>query len=140
MKLSHESLKKVALGVAVLGVLVIGANRAEARDFTIALSTYVPTASAGEFTLGTNPDIAGGVRVRQVILANGGATAQDVSIYDTCTSSTAATLAGVISVPASIGTEYVPPTPVIQGLWTLTNPCFTKSSTSSVVHATLLYE
>jgi len=127
-------MKRLLQGLFVLAVM---AGVAKAADYTVTLTTYVPTGSAAEFSAGSYPNISGGASLRLIVLANAGATAQDVSIYDTCTSSTAATLAGTISLPGAIGTTVIE---VPWRTYKLTSPCFNKSATGSVVKATLLYE
>jgi hypothetical protein len=135
-------LRAALLSAAIFSVsALIGGQTAHAKDYTVTVTTYVPTGSAGEFTSGGYPNITGGAYIRQIAIANAGATAQTISVYDTCTSSTAATLAGVFDVPATIGTYWAPSgNTFLPQIFKLTNPCITKSSTSSVVQATFFYE
>jgi hypothetical protein len=126
--------KSVALGALLL---VLGGVARAGSNYDVALTTYVPTASATDFGLGSYPNITGGAYPMKLIIANAGATAQDVSVYDTCTSSTAATLAGVVSLSAAIQTVQVD---IPRRTMKLTSPCFIKSATGSTVHLTILYE
>ena len=112
---------------------------AMAADYTLALTTNTPTGSATLFTNGAFPNITGGAYIRGLIIANRGDALQEISVYDTCTSSTAASLAGMIVVGSSttvtLGADQIP-----AQIWKLTNPGFIKSSTSSTVQITVLYQ
>jgi hypothetical protein len=123
----------VLLATLVLGLFV---GKVSAADYDVALTTYVPTASAGDFVLGAYPNIARPAKIKHIILANyGGAADQIVTIYDNATSSTAATTAGKIVIGSST-TVQIP----VNGAYDLYKPGFNKSSTSSTVHATIVYE
>lgn len=130
-------MKRLLLGAAVVfGLFAAVVSKVYSADYDVALTTYVPTASATDFGLGSYPNIARPVKIKQIILANYGADQlQTVTIYDNATSSTAATVAGKITIGSST-TVSVP----ISGVWDLYKPAFNKSSTSSTVHATIIYE
>ncbi len=132
-----KSLMKAALFLGALFCV----THANALDAKVVVTTHTPTASATDYSNGSYPNITGNLYLRQLILGNAGATAQDVTVYDTCTSSTAASIAMVINLPASIGTVSVPAhAPWLPQIFRLTSPCITKSSASSVVNATFFYE
>ncbi len=130
-------MKSIFKSLALAAVLAGVAGLAKAADYTVALTTYVPTASATDFGLGAYPNISGTAHPAKLLIANAGATAQDVSIYDTCTSSTAATLAGMVSLSAAIQTAEIE---LPRRLMKLSSPCFIKSATGSAVRLTVIYE
>lgn len=135
---------RILLAAAMAGFWQMGAMpiAAHANSYTVALTTYVPTASAADYTLGAYPNIANSLYLRQLVIANNSATAQDITVYNNCTSSAAAdTVMFHVSLPATIGTYYFPSGNVIlpNGL-TLTNPCIARSATTGTTWATFLYE
>lgn len=137
-KLFKNTLLAVALAASALLASAIAPQKAQALDYTVALTTYVPTASATDYGLGSYPNISGNLYVRDLWIANAGATAQDISIYDSCTSSMTAVLVGKFSLAAAIGTvnigQFLPKSLL------LTSPCFTKSATASSVQLNVYYE
>lgn len=120
---------------ALLLVSVIGRT----ADYTVTLTTYVPTASSADFTLGAYPNITSTVQVRGLFLANGGA-AETVRLYDNCTSSTTAALAMTIIIPSSSTWPSGAGQQFPARLFILHNPCINKVSTANEVKATWIYD
>ena len=137
-KLFKNTLLAVALAASALLASAIAPQKAQALDYTVVLTTYVPTASAGDYVLGAYPNISDNLYVRDLWIANQGATAQDISVYDNCTSSMTAVLVGKFSLAAAIGTVHIGQ--FLPKSLLLTNPCFVKSSTSSVTVLNVYYE
>lgn len=126
--------------MAVAGFLFL-ARPVNAADYTVDLTTFTPTASAASFTQGSFPNVSGGVNVRHLIVSNDSATAQTITVYDVCTSSTAATVAAKFDLPATIGTYQFPPYgEFLPREFKLTNPCVIRSSTTGTVTLDLFYE
>lgn len=130
--------KRIAI-VGIVAALIGAAIIARGADYTVTLSTYNPLGSTAEYTAGAYPNISGTVQLRSLILANNGPM-ETVSLYDTCTSSTAATLAATFIVgssttyPASGGNQFP------ARLFILTSPCIKKSTTTTDLKATLIYD
>lgn len=116
-------------------------SKAEAVVYAVALTTYVPTASAGDYALGAYPNIANNLYVRQFVVSNNSATAQRITVYNNCTSSISAdTVSFVIDLPATIGSYNLPANLITpQGL-PLTNPCFARSATTGSTYLNVIYE
>lgn len=125
--------------ICFLFFLTLGLSVARSADYTVTLTTYVPTASAADFTLGAYPNITSTVQVRGLFLANGG-NAETVRIYDTCTSSLTATLAMTIIIPSSSTWPSGAGQQFPARLFILTNPCINKVSTTNEVKATWIYD
>jgi hypothetical protein len=132
MKLTIKKLG-ACLAAALVLALASASPAKAASPYVVTLTTYVPTASATDFTLGAYPNVSGNVHIRKIVLANAGDALQTFSIYNNATSSTAATLKGRVVVPSSstVSLDFV------LGGFTFTNPAFTKSSTSSTLTATI---
>jgi len=108
-----------------------------ADDYTVAVCSFTPTASAHEFTKGAFPNIVAGAKIDKIILSNGGATAQVITFYDTCTSSMTATVSMTIDLPAAIGITTIDlpaHNPLVQ-----TNLGIKKSAAGSAVNANIIY-
>ncbi len=128
----------------VVGLLALGLGISPAMagsKYYVALTTVPVNGTAGEFTA-NYPNVSGNLYVRKLIVANSTATtAQTISVYDTCTSTSTGVLklqfysgfAGMIE-PALQTIDFLP-----QSL-RLTSPCFKKSGTGSTVDLTVLYE
>ena len=121
---------------------VFGSKDASAATspYVVTVSTFIPTGSAGEFTSGGYPNIAGGAKIRHFSLTNESATAQTVTIYKNCTSYTAASEIGSFTMPATIGTYQVFPDIITLDIYQVNNFCLRKSATGSVVRANILYQ
>ena len=72
-----------------------------AADYTCTLSTYNVKGTTSEFALGAYPQIADGVIVDKLVFSNSGTTLQTISIYDTATSTSAASLSQIFILPSS---------------------------------------
>jgi hypothetical protein len=128
-----KGIKALFCLIVMLGMAAI----VSADSYTVTIPSHTVTGTVGDFTLGAFPQITGGAYVQEIIIANAGATAQDVEIYTTATSTTTATLVTTISLPAAIGTySYSMPTGTPLKL---RNVAIRKSSASSVVKGTLIY-
>lgn len=141
----EKLMKKLLLGVALVASLFIASGvapqAAHATSYTVALTTYVPTASVGDYALGAYPNVTGTIYARQVIVTNNNATAQRITAYTNCTSSTSAdTVAFIMDIPATIGTYSLTPNWILPQALPLVNPCFNRSSTTGVTNLDLLYE
>lgn len=128
----------LSLFVVLSLLMVVFALPVLADDYTVALTTFVPTASAGDFVLGAYPNIDNGVRVDKIVISNLGATAQTITLWDTCTSSTTASTCATFSVVATAGEEIVIDYPYYNPL-SVRNLGISKSATGSVVHANIQY-
>lgn len=129
-------MKKLIKGILFGAFVVLAATKAQAADYTLDLTTNVPNASLTEYNTGSYPNRSGGLQVRQIILANSGATVQTVSVWDTATSTTAATLAAKFVVPTTGTYVYEFPAATFR----LTSPSFNKSATGSSVQLNLIYQ
>jgi hypothetical protein len=88
-------MKKILLSLVLAGLLITGILSARNLDTFYSVATSTDTA-----TLGT-PDInKKNVRIKQIIITNGG-TAQDITFYKNATSTTTATAVMTINAPAS---------------------------------------
>lgn len=139
-----KSFKKVL----ILGLFAVGFGMlakpamAAGSKYYVAATTYAANGSVADYTLGAYPNISGNLYVRKLVITNSTATvAQTVSIYDTCTSTTAASLkfksySGAASMvnPAVQVFDFLPQS------FRLTSPCFNKSSTTSDINITVFYE
>jgi len=119
-------------------LMVVFAIPALADDYTVVLTTYVPTASAGDFVLGAYPNIDNGAKIDMIVISNLGATAQTITFWDTCTSSTTASTCATFSIVATAGEEIKIDYPYYNPL-EVTNLGISKSATGSVVHANIQY-
>lgn len=136
-----KHLKRLLFGsVLAIGLFTI-TQKAEAVDFQLALTTFSAVENVGHYySQSTYPSISGNILLRNVVLSNFGGFDQKVSIYDTCTSSSAARLALVVISKAS-DTAKVPDTWFLPNVFQLSNPCLHKgTSDGGTVNATLLYE
>jgi len=133
-------MKKISLLIVFLVSVMcllslVGIMRAE--DYTVAVTSHNPVGSLAGFTKGGFPNITAGAKIDKIILSNGGATAQVVILFDTCTSSMVATAAMTVDMPAAIGTLTIDlpfHNPLI-----LTNLGIKKSSAASAVNANIIY-
>lgn len=128
-------MKKILL-LAIFMFGLVGLSFA-GTDYTVTLSTHNPTSGATDFTNGSYPNISGQVQIDKIIFTNAGATAQAITIYDTCTSSSAATAAFQIDLPAAIG--HVEVDYPYHNLLTLTSPGIRKSDAGSAVNVNIQY-
>ena len=135
-------LKFVGLAAFALAVLGFMPSKAMAGSkYYVALTTVPQNGTVTEFAA-NYPNISGGVYVRKIVVSNSTATvAQTISVYDTCTSTSAASLkfqtysgAASMVTPAYQVFDFLPQS------FRLTSPCFKKSSTGSVVDFTVFYE
>jgi len=94
-------MKKIMGFLLMLFVIVCLANLSFADDYTCTLSTYNVTGTTSEFALGAYPQIADGVIVDKLVFSNSGTTLQTISIYDTATSISAASLSQTFILPSS---------------------------------------
>jgi len=127
------------INVVLLGLicLLIMLGIARAEDYTVAVTSHNPVGSLGGFTKGGFPNIVAGAKIDKIVLSNGGATAQVIILFDTCTSSMTATTAMTIDLPAAIGITTIDlpkHNPLI-----LTNLGIKKSSAASAVNANIIY-
>jgi hypothetical protein len=132
---------KLAASLLALGLGFSSPAMAAGSKYYVALTTVPVNGTAGEFAA-NYPNVSGAMYVRKIIVANSTATtAQTISIYDTCTSTSAGALklefysgfAGMIQ-PALQEIDFLPQS------FKLTSPCFKKSATGSTVDFTILYE
>ena len=139
-----KSLKKVLLlGLLALGIgFVAQPAMAAGSKYYVALTTYGAKGDVGGFTLGGYPNISGNLYVRKIVISNSTPTVASVlSIYDTCTTTTAATLkfrtylgaASMVS-PAVKEFDFLPQS------FRLTSPCVNKDTLTNDVHVTIFYE
>lgn len=139
-----KSLKKVfIIGLFAIGFALLGkpANAAPGSKYYVALTTVPVNASVAEYS-SQYPNITGALFVRKIIFSNSApATAQTLSVYDTCTSTTAAALKFQTYLgTTSMVTQAVQSFDFLPQSFKLTTPCFKKSSTSSTVDMTVFYE
>ncbi len=140
-KFLKQSLLVAVLAGSAFLASAFAPQKAVALDYTVAITTYVPTDGAAQFAQGAYPNIADNLYFRQLAVSNNSATAQTITVYDTCTSSMTATVAFKMDLPATIGTYWYPaygelPRKVLQ----LSNPCITRSSTTGVTQGSFYYE
>lgn len=131
----------IAAGLLALGIGFSSPAMADGLKYYIALTTVPVNGTTAEFAA-NYPNVSGAMYVRKIIVANSTATtAQTISVYDTCTSTSAGALklqfysgfAGMIE-PALQTIDFLPRS------LKLTSPCFKKSGTGSTVDFTVLYE
>lgn len=135
-----KNLKNKMSLVALVAALFISAA-VHAFDVNIAVSTVDAkgaTNGANAFTAAGYPNITGTVNIRQIVSTNYGLP-QTISIYDTCTSSTAAVLAMKVVLPSTstnFGNELLP------RVLRLTSPCVTRGNEDGggSANVTILYE
>jgi hypothetical protein len=142
MKKVISALARLSL-IAVLGLSVctVSLPEAFAADTDVAVSSAVPTASAGDYTANGGPVVSGNLFVRQFVIGNYlGASVQNVSIYDNCTASHTATLRMVIPVAASSTYTSVLYPAGNPGGFQLASPCVSKTDANSTVNFTLIYQ
>ncbi|MBX4215808.1 hypothetical protein KW797_02585 [Candidatus Parcubacteria bacterium] len=140
-KFLKQFLLVMAVATSAFLASAINPQKASAVTYEVALTTYVPTASSGDYTLGAYPNIANNLYVRQLIVSNNSATAQRITVYNNCTSSAAAdTVTAIMDLPATIGTYYFPPNLITPQGFPLTNPCFNRSATTGNTNITVIYE
>lgn len=132
--------KGLILCLAAMAALAVWVRMARADSYTVTLTTFNPTGSAGEFTSGNYPNISGTNReMRALFIANNGP--QDtVELYKNCTSSSAASLAMSIVVKASETWPSGSGQHFPAQLFLLSNPCIRKSSTTGIIKATIMYD
>lgn len=139
-----NALKKILLGVGLAAAFLVASGvspqAAHATSYTVALSTIVPTASAADYTAGSYPNVTGSMYVRQSIVTNSSATAQRITVYNNCTSSTSATIALQFDIPATIGAYSLTPNWILPQVFPLTSPCIIRSSTTGFTNLDLFYE
>lgn len=146
-------MKRFKLSASLLGLVLFSSAVFAASPFIVTVSSVVPNGSANgsaQFTAAGYPSYTGTLSVRKINLAytTTSATAQTeyVELWDTCTSSTAATLKwrGVVQSTITLGgTGPYLNTDIAPRLMTLTSPCFTRSAndiTNGTIKATLFYE
>jgi len=129
-------MRRIAFLVMAL-CLLFAAGVVFADDYTVAITSHNPVGSAHEFTKGGFPNIVAGAKIDKIILSNGGATAQIITFYDTCTSSMTATVSMTIDLPAAIGITTIDlpaHNPLVQ-----TNLGIKKSAAGSAVNANIIY-
>jgi len=125
----------IFLVMAICLLIVVGI--AYADDYTVAVTSHNPVGSEHAFTKGGFPNITAGAKIDKIILSNGGATAQIITFYDTCTSSMTATVSMTIDLPAAIGITTIDlpaHNPLVQ-----TNLGIKKSAAGSAVNANIIY-
>lgn len=130
----------VALFLAVVG-FAAAPSFAAGSKYYVALTTVPANGTAAEFAA-NYPNISGNLYVRKIVVSNSTNTVtQTISIYDTCTSTTAATLkfqsysgsSGMLE-PAVQTFEFLPQS------FKLSSPCFKKSGVTSTVDFEIFYE
>lgn len=140
MKFIKNSLLVVAFAASAFLASAISPQKSHAVSYTVAVTTYVPTDSTN-YTQGAYPNISGNLYLRQLVLSNNSATAQTITVYTTCTSTSAAAVAFKVDLPATIGTYYFPSGNVVLPKdLPLASPCITRSATTGITQATFLYE
>lgn len=151
-----KSLKKgLALALMALGLVgAVGPFAYAASPFIVTVSSVVPNGAgngASQFTGAGYPNYTGNLSVRHIGIAytttSSGAQTEYVELWNTCTSSTTATLKwrGIVQ---STATGSGQPGPYLDialepRLMNLTSPCFTRSAndiTNGTIKATLWYE
>ena len=110
-----------------------------AADYTCTLSTYNVKGTTSEFALGAYPQIVDGVIVDKLVFSNSGTTLQTISIYDTATSISAASLSAKFILPSSATAtitiiDYPRHNPL-----KLRNMAVNKSSTATDVYMNVQY-
>jgi hypothetical protein len=122
-------MKKILLAVCLLFVAVlVNANQA-----TVTVSSL--TVTGVEDNNKAYPTIDGAIKVQQIILANDGAVAQTVTIYEMTDSTTTANAIGTV-ILESTGTVVLPYASVER----IEDLGIKKSSASSNVYATVQYK
>jgi len=139
-----KSLKKVLLiGLLAFGLGFWFQKANGAGPYTVDLSTNPGNGTVQGYASGAFPNISGNLYVRKLVVsASTNTVNQTISIYTTCTSTTAATLAykfylnAVTAGPElnMVSQDFLPQR------FKLANPCMNKSDTTSNVQATLFYE
>lgn len=126
-------MKRTLIALAFLAAIARPAN---AGDYTVTLSTIVPTASAAEFTAGAYPTINKSVYVRNLTLTNSGGAIQTVTLYKNASSYTAAAVAETFVLTSTGTYVYDFPAQTFQ----VNKPAIKKSDTGSAVTATFIYQ
>ena len=129
--------RSIIIGLAlVAGAFLFSGAPAEAGNYAVALSTYVPTESLGSFTSSGHPQISGNLYVRKLTLSNIGGEAQTVTLYNTSTSSLTATVAGywIVAASSTLQVDLLPR--ALQ----LTSPGWQKLSADTTVYINVNYE
>lgn len=127
---------KLIAGIVCFVFIALIPGIVMADDYTLALSTYVPTEAAANATA----DIAGNIKIDMIVLTNAGPHNQTITIYDLATSSLTARTRFVINIPsntvinASTITGFPYHNPMV-----ITNMAIRKSSVNSTVNAYILY-
>ncbi len=134
---------KLALLVSVLmftGLVSVGVSRAD--DFTLTLSTINPTSSVADYGAGTFPTVSDKMWLRFITIAQSSTTVQTITIYDTCSSSSAATVAYTAYIPATIGNYSIPKDGLFPArLFNLEDMCITKSvAGNAAAQANIFYQ
>jgi hypothetical protein len=127
----------ISAALVALALVSFGSRNAQSADYEVTLSTIVPTASVGEFTLSGAPQIANAAYIRSLTLSNyGSATTQQIDLYRTATSSTAATVEMTYVLLASTTVHLDFPARAYR----LSNLYIKKSDTGSTAKAQIVYE
>lgn len=139
-----KGLKSLLFVGAMLCALTVAPRWAMAASspFTVTVGTVVPNGSvngAAAFTASSYPNYTGTLSVRKITVANTSSpTAEQIQLWDVCTSSTVATLkwTGVVAASSTLNVDITP------RLMNMTSPCFSKGTFDStdVIKATLWYE
>ncbi len=131
----------VAAGLMALGLGFSQPAFAAGSKYYVALTTVPANGTVSEYTA-NYPNISGNLYVRKIVVANSTATtAQTISVYDTCTSTTAATLKfQIYSGFAGAIAQAVQDIDFLPQSFRLSSPCFKKSATGSTVDVTVFYE
>jgi len=129
-------MKKITTILAGLFCLALLAAPVKATDYTVAASSYPVTEVAFMAV-----QIAGGAAVEQVyITAADTTTAQTVSIYKECASTTTVTLVWQGFIPAGGPSNAIPLNfPLFNTPMYIANACFRKSDAASVVRFNVHY-
>ena len=110
LKFVKSILGQLCLMTIIVCLLVIfSTKKIVAQDYTVALTTYTVDAGTTNFMLGGYPNIAGGVKIDQIVFSNTGEQQQFVQIYDLGDSSQTAVVAFQVMIP----TNSTPMDPVI---------------------------
>lgn len=140
----------LAFSIAVIAIPLAMA----ASPFIVTVSSVVPNGAANgsaQFTAAGYPNYTGVLYARKINLAytttTGTAQTEYVELWNTCTSSTTATLKwrGLVQSTATTGGQAGPfiNIDLAPRLMGLTSPCFTRSAndiTNGTIKATLFYE
>lgn len=141
-----KSLKTLfILALVAGGFAAVQKSEAAGQKYYVALTTVPTNGTAGEFAA-NYPNIstttAANLYIRKIIIANSTATTtQTISVFDTCTSTTAASLK--LRIYTGAASQVQPDLRVFDFLpqsFKLSGACFNKSSTLSTVDMTVFYE